>query len=137
MFYIRYLSLVCHRCYYLFYLRSSLYEVQEETGFIPQLVQPKQSTKVYYTYIHPRTSEPVDKTVDYYLMRVVGGTAENHDHEVIEVLHKTPEQAIRCLTYDNDRDVVRKFMAPGSRRNWHCRLFFSVAVASLASAVLV
>lgn len=93
---------------------AALREVREETGFIARISQPEVSTSVQYTMKHRK--KRILKTVQYFLMEIIGGSPENHDHEVTEVLLLDRNEALRRLTFENDREVVRILWNSSQRR---------------------
>ena len=46
--------------------------------------------------------------VHYYLMRPVGGDLSQHDHEFDFVVWRSPTEACRTLTYENEVEIVQK-----------------------------
>jgi 8-oxo-dGTP diphosphatase len=107
---------------------AAVREVQEETGIegIPQVRLPT---------IGYLTGEPgVEKSVDFWSMRVRAEQDRAPDHEVAEVRWVPLARAQPLLTYAHDRGVVAAFAAlprvtgevlvvrhahAGSRRAWH------------------
>ena len=80
---------------------GALREVEEETGVRCRLVRPLPG--VEYT---DRRGKP--KVVDYWLMEVVSeGDGFVSGEEVDEVRWIRPRAAVRLLTYERDRDLVR------------------------------
>ena len=94
--------------------QAALREVREETGFIPRLVQPEASASIQYSFV--RREKTVVKTVQYFLMYITGGSSLDHDHEVTEVLLLDRNEALRRLTFEDERNVVRKLFNTSPRR---------------------
>jgi 8-oxo-dGTP diphosphatase len=86
---------------------GALREVEEETGTRCRLVRSLLTTE--YTDHRGRP-----KVVDYWLMEVVDGDGEAFvpNDEVDEVRWLRPRTAVRLLTYERDRDLVRAVSRP-------------------------
>jgi 8-oxo-dGTP pyrophosphatase MutT (NUDIX family) len=78
---------------------GALREVEEETGLVCELGPELPSTA--YTDSRGRP-----KTVRYWAMRRVAGAFAPHD-EVDDIRWLPVEEAVRTVTYDRDRDVLR------------------------------
>jgi 8-oxo-dGTP pyrophosphatase MutT (NUDIX family) len=74
-------------------------EVEEETGLMCDLGAELPPT----SYVD---GQGRDKTVRYWVMRVVAGELA-FDHEVDEALWLSPVEAARLLTYDRDVDLLQ------------------------------
>lgn len=83
---------------------AALREVSEETGLTVEIVD--KLGVVQYWFAHDGTR--FHKWVHYYLMRATGGSTEAHDHEYDRVEWRPVEMALRELTFENDRGMVRK-----------------------------
>jgi 8-oxo-dGTP pyrophosphatase MutT (NUDIX family) len=85
---------------------TAIREVSEETG-LDVRIERKVGT---ITYWFARVEEGVrfHKTVHHYLMQPVGGDVANHDHEYDVVQWFAAEQALKTLTYENERNILRK-----------------------------
>jgi 8-oxo-dGTP pyrophosphatase MutT (NUDIX family) len=82
-------------------------EVAEEAGVTGELID--ELGEVRYNY--ERRGRTVAKRVRFYLFRYVSGDVADHDHE-IEVARWMPiEQAARDLTYEGEREMVRRAMS--------------------------
>jgi 8-oxo-dGTP pyrophosphatase MutT (NUDIX family) len=84
--------------------QAALREVLEETGILGEIDQ-KLGSIDYVFYSRGRTGR-VHKTVHYYLMRALSGDTERHDHEVSEARWVSIPEALRLMTYPNERDMV-------------------------------
>jgi 8-oxo-dGTP diphosphatase len=86
-------------------LVAAVREVREETAIraVPQIRLPS----VHYQV----TSTGADKTVDYWAMRASSWTKRASDREVDLVRWIRPSEATGLLTYPQDRQVVRAFVA--------------------------
>jgi 8-oxo-dGTP diphosphatase len=109
-------------------LRAAVREVREETGLscVPQVRLPT------ITYL---TGEPdVEKSVDFWSMRVARDHGREPDHEIDDVRWVPLRAAGGVLTYKHDRGVLAAFARlpritaevalvrhaqAGARRNWH------------------
>lgn len=81
-------------------------EVSEETGL--QVRIEDAVADIEYSFTRPRRGGRVDKVVHHFLMTVVGGDVRDHDHEYDLVAWYGVEEALRLMTYDNERTVVRR-----------------------------
>jgi len=89
--------------------------------------------------IRPHRKKRILKTVQYFLMEIIGGSPENHDHEVTEVLLLDRNEALRRLTFENDREVVRILWYSSQRRppNFKRSLVALGMLVSLSSLLLI
>ncbi|HEY7464491.1 MAG TPA: NUDIX hydrolase [Candidatus Limnocylindria bacterium] len=83
---------------------TALRETREETGLKVELEAPLQA--ITYFFIRGRTR--FHKTVHFYLMRPVGGSLEDHDHEFDEAAWLQPEEALELMTHATERAVVEQ-----------------------------
>lgn len=81
-------------------------EVSEETGLNVAIEQPV--ADIAYSFPRPRGGGRVDKVVHHFLMTSTGGNIDAHDHEYDLVGWYGVEEALRLMTYDNERTVVRR-----------------------------
>jgi 8-oxo-dGTP pyrophosphatase MutT (NUDIX family) len=81
-------------------------EVSEETGLHVAIVQPL--ADIEYSFPKPRGAGRVDKVVHHFLMTPNGGDVTNHDHEYDLVAWYGVDEALRLMTYDNERSVVQR-----------------------------
>jgi len=82
---------------------AALREVEEETGLRVRLEQPLTTT--HYTV----SGGP--KTVRWWRMSLVDDDGHEPDHEVDQVRWVTPEEAMRLLNYEPDRQLVRQALS--------------------------
>lgn len=88
-------------------LEAALREVREETGLQAELVEKLGDVH----YVYQRKGRRIAKVVAFYLLRYTSGRVEDHDHEV-EVARWMPAgQAADELSYDGERDMVRRALA--------------------------
>lgn len=88
---------------------AALREVREETGLTAALEQ-KIGQIDYWFYWRPEATR-FHKYVHFYLLRFVNGDIKDHDHEVEEVRWVSPSEALAMLTYDSERDILKKALA--------------------------
>jgi 8-oxo-dGTP pyrophosphatase MutT (NUDIX family) len=86
---------------------AAIREVKEETGLIT--VYEKFLKTVEYRYVDTYSKdlpELVIKQVDFFLLRVVGGTLTNRCIEVDDVGWHTPAEAITQLTFESEQECI-------------------------------
>jgi 8-oxo-dGTP pyrophosphatase MutT (NUDIX family) len=79
-------------------------EVREETGIEVEIEESLGS--ISYFFVRQRTR--FHKTVHFFLMRPIGGSIEQHDHEFDEVRWFQLEEALEIMTYPTEREVVER-----------------------------
>ena len=89
--------------------QAALREIVEETG-MSGVVEGELGSIDYWFYARHRGGR-VHKTVHYFLVRATGGTTDAHDHEVREARWVDAREALRLMTYPNEREMVRKAAA--------------------------
>jgi 8-oxo-dGTP pyrophosphatase MutT (NUDIX family) len=82
-------------------------EVAEEAGVSGDLIG--ELGDVVYRY--DRTGRPRRKRVRFFLYRYRDGDVADHDHEIEEASWMPLEQALRELTYEGEREMVRRAMS--------------------------
>jgi 8-oxo-dGTP diphosphatase len=82
---------------------AALREVEEETGLRVRLEHPLTTT-------HYAVSG-TPKTVRWWRMSVVDDDGHEPDHEVDQLRWVTPEEAMRLLNYEPDRQLVRQALS--------------------------
>ena len=60
------------------------------------------------TYFFVRDRIRFRKTVHFFLMRPVGGSIDEHDHEFDEVRWTAMDEALRLMNYATEREVVER-----------------------------
>jgi 8-oxo-dGTP pyrophosphatase MutT (NUDIX family) len=83
---------------------TAVRETREETGIDVEIEEPLGS--ISYFFVRNRTR--FRKTVHFFLMRPVGGSIEQHDHEFDEVRWFQLEEALEIMTYPTEREVVER-----------------------------
>ncbi len=81
---------------------TAVRETREETGLEVEIEVPLES--ISYYFVRGRTR--FNKTVHFFLMRPVGGSTDDHDHEFDEVRWVQLEEALELLTHATERGVV-------------------------------
>ena len=82
-------------------------EVREETGVTADIVS--ELGEVRYTY--ERRGRRINKRVLFYLFRYVSGDVADHDHEIEDARWMPVEEAVDALSYDGEREIVRRALS--------------------------
>ena len=86
---------------------AALREVQEETGWTGEILEPLGA--ITYQFTNPGERTVVSKTVSYFLMRALGEVSGSYDtREVTEVRWMSLADALTSLAYDNERRILRQ-----------------------------
>ncbi|GAB4389672.1 MAG: NUDIX hydrolase [Thermodesulfovibrionales bacterium] len=85
---------------------AAVREVREETGLKGTIVDKVGS--VSYWYFIKEENAKCKKTVDFYLMRYVGGSTSDHDREVDESSWLPIEEASERAAYKGDREIISR-----------------------------
>ena len=83
---------------------TALRETREESGLQVEIEQPLRA--ISYTFVRGRIR--FHKTVHFFLMRPVGGSTEEHDHEFDESRWIQLEEAFETMTHATERTVVEE-----------------------------
>ena len=83
---------------------TALRETREETGIEAEIESPLGS--ISYFFVRDRIR--FHKSVHFFLMRPVGGSIDQHDHEFDEVRWFQLEEALEIMSYPTERDVVHR-----------------------------
>lgn len=86
---------------------TALREVQEETGLRVNILDRVGAIRYYFT---GEDGTRYDKRVEHHLMVATGGSLAHHDGEYDDVRWVPVEEALRLMTYPNERDIVRRAM---------------------------
>jgi ADP-ribose pyrophosphatase YjhB (NUDIX family) len=86
--------------------QAALREVAEETGLTGEIEQ--ELGAIDYTFYSRERRYRIHKTVHYFLMRATGGDTSQHDHEVSDARWVRVRQALRLMSYRNEREMVRR-----------------------------
>ena len=79
-------------------------EIREETGLLAELDTGFQTVVTY----SPKPG--VMKDVVYFAATVSGGTEQRQEAEVTDMRWASPEDAMALVTFENDRDVLTKYL---------------------------
>ena len=85
---------------------TALREIAEETGLIGVVEQDLGT--IDYSFYSREQGGRIHKTVHYFLVRATGGDTSRHDHEVSDAKFVRLRQALRLMTYPNEREMVRR-----------------------------
>ena len=88
------------------FAEAALREVAEETGLLGDVEQELGS--IDYSFYSREQGGRIHKTVHYFLVRATGGDTSQHDHEVSDAKWVRLRQALRLMTYPNEREMVRR-----------------------------
>jgi 8-oxo-dGTP pyrophosphatase MutT (NUDIX family) len=86
---------------------AALREVREEAGVEAEVVESLGDVRYWYQ----RGGRRIAKVVEFYLLRYVSGDVADHDHEVEDARWLPAAEAVRTLTYDGEREMVRRAMS--------------------------
>lgn len=85
---------------------AALREVREEGGVEAEILGKVGDSK--YVYNHPVTKEKIFKIVTIYMMNYLSGDPKDHDWEVSEAKWVESEEALKTLSFSNDRSLLKK-----------------------------
>ncbi len=83
---------------------SALREVKEEGGVKAEIVGKVGVNRYVYTL----NGEKIFKVVTYFLMKYLSGSPEDHDWEVEEAGWYTSDEALKQLTFSQDKELLKK-----------------------------
>jgi len=83
-------------------------EVHEEAGVKTALINPIDKIEYWFYATQDDERIRVHKTVYYYLLRFLSGDPSQHDDEVHKANWKQIDQAYEALTFDNEKEIVKK-----------------------------
>lgn len=86
--------------------QTAVREVAEETGLEVEIVEPL--IKISYSFHLSDGRVQIDKVVHHYLLQATGGDVNRHDHEYDLVAWYGVPEALRLMTYENERTVVER-----------------------------
>lgn len=86
--------------------QTALREVAEETGLKGEIVD--KLGYIEYWYRSPEDKILYHKFVDFYLLEYRSGEVEKHDWEVEQARWFPIKEAIERISFDNERDILRK-----------------------------
>jgi len=82
---------------------TALREVREETGLEGEIVN--RIGEISYVFFKRKR---YFKMVHFYLIRHIGGSISNHDYEADRVKWFQISEALKILTYPNERKILKK-----------------------------
>ncbi len=88
------------------YKETALREVREETGM--HGVIEDELGKIDYWFYDSEDKVKINKTVRFFLMWYKDGDLKDHDSEVEEVGWFGIDEALSCMSYDSEKDIVKK-----------------------------
>ncbi len=89
--------------------QTAVREVREETGLDAKVL--RKLGEITYEFYSKADRSRIVKTVHVFLMEWLGGDTADHDDEVEEVRWFPLEDALRMLTYKNEREMSEKAMS--------------------------
>jgi 8-oxo-dGTP diphosphatase len=96
---------------------AAVREVREEGGIEAEIIAKVGDSKYTYTFksdskIHnlklPEEGEKIFKVVTLYLMKYISGDVKDHDWEVSEAKFVDPEEALKTLSFSQDKQHLKK-----------------------------
>ena len=87
--------------------QAALREVREEAGVEAEVVESLGEVRYWYH----RGGRRIAKAVEFFLLRYVSGDVADHDHEVEHARWMSAEEAADTLTYDGEREMVRRALS--------------------------
>lgn len=87
---------------------AAIREVREEAGVEAELVGPLDTIEYWYKSTYDPEPARVHKFVHFFLLRYLGGSTEDHDHEVRDARFVEIGEALRLLSFPNERKVVER-----------------------------
>ena len=86
--------------------QTAVREVREETGLHAKVL--RKLGEIMYEFYSKADRSRVLKTVHVFLLECLGGDPADHDDEVEEVRWFALDDAVRTLTYTNEREMLEK-----------------------------
>jgi 8-oxo-dGTP pyrophosphatase MutT (NUDIX family) len=90
---------------------AALREVREETGVEAEVIESLGQVRYWYQ----RGGRRVAKAVEFFLLRYLSGDVADHDHEVEDACWIPADEAAERLTYDGEREMVRRALSRWDR----------------------
>jgi len=85
-------------------VEAALREVREEAGVEAEVLGSLGEVRYWYQ----RGGKRIAKVVEFFLLRYVSGTVDDHDHEVEHARWIALEEAARSLSYKGERDMAAR-----------------------------
>lgn len=89
---------------------AALREVKEEGGVEAEIIDKIGVSKYVYTL----KGEKIFKVVTIFLMKYLSGNPEDHDWEVKEAGWFSPEEALKKLSFSQDKQLLKQALLLGS-----------------------
>jgi 8-oxo-dGTP pyrophosphatase MutT (NUDIX family) len=86
--------------------QTAIREVREETGLHTRVL--RKVGEIGYEFYSKADRGLISKTVHLFLLECLGGNTADHDEEVEEVRWVPIDEAMRTLTYKNEREMLEK-----------------------------
>lgn len=83
---------------------AAVREIKEETGIEAKVIKKLGDSR----YIFTKDGEKVFKVVVYFLLEYVSGEPKPQDLEVLELNWYEPEEALKLLSFQKDKDMLEK-----------------------------
>lgn len=83
---------------------AALREVREEGGVVAEIL----GRIGYSKYIYTLSGEKIFKVVTYFLMKYISGDPKDHDWEVSDIGWFSPEDALKKLSFSQDKELLKK-----------------------------
>lgn len=91
---------------------AALREVREEGGIVAEII----GKAGYSKYVYSFKEEKIFKVVTYFFMKYVSGDPKDHDWEVSEAGWFAPEDALKKLTFSQDKILLKKALEMYGKR---------------------
>ena len=88
-------------------IQAAQREVREETGLVCEPVRELGEVRYWYR----RSAKSIHKSVVYFEFIQIGGDFSDHDDEVESAEWMPVEQALKELTFDGEREMLRLAVA--------------------------
>ena len=85
---------------------TAVREVREEAGVDAELVGPLDSISYRFTSHYDAEPARIRKTVEFFLLRYLSGSTDDHDHEVQDARWFHIDEAIAKLAFKDERRIV-------------------------------
>ncbi len=83
---------------------AALREVKEEGGVEAEIIEKVGGSKYIYTF----GGERIFKVVTIFLMKYLSGDPKNHDWEMEDAGWFEPQEALKTLSFSNDKLLLKK-----------------------------
>jgi 8-oxo-dGTP pyrophosphatase MutT (NUDIX family) len=86
---------------------AAVREVREEAGVDADVVGPLGTVEYWFNSTYEPEPARVHKFVQFYLLRYVAGTPDDHDDEVLEARWAPIDEALATLDFKDERRIVQ------------------------------